>query len=172
MMKISKLQFIAFEGDSNHPFPAPQDALPTQPVFRLLPSLRNIDKWKYWYTSCSMKDASKVYPCIDGVVNSRWYQTLTGLLVEFADGHRDPVGWVRLDWLTEPISLDTRGNIYIRRAGKQLFFEGATFETQKPVIRRNEGRLEVRQFDTLEWCFSIKPRRNFLSNGRDDMGWH
>ncbi|RTE78076.1 hypothetical protein BHE90_007448 [Fusarium euwallaceae] len=167
-----KLQFIAFEGDNNHPFPASQDALPTQPVSRLLPSLKDIDKWEYWYTSCSMKGASKIYLCVDGVVSSRWYQTLTGLLVEFADGHRDSVGWVRLDWLTEPIALDTRDNLYIRRAGNQLFFERATFETQKPATKPNKRRLEVRQADTLEWCFSIRPRRNFLSNGRDDLGWH
>lgn len=167
-----RLRFIAFEGDKNHPFPPPQDALPTLPESRLLPSMKSIDGWKYWYTSCSMREASKIYPCVDGVVSSRWYQTLTGLLVEFADGRRESVGWVRLDWLTEPIVLYTRDNLYIRRAGSQLFFEGTTFETQKPATRRNKGRLEVRQSDTLEWCFSIMPRRNFLSNGRDDLGWH
>lgn len=119
-----------------------------------------------------MREASKIYPCVDGLVSSRWYQTLTGLLVEFADGHRESVGCVRLDWLTEPITLDTRDNLYIRRAGNQLFFEGATFETQKSVTRLNKRRLEVRRSDTLEWCFSIKPRRNFLSNGSNDLGWH
>ncbi|KAI8713314.1 hypothetical protein NCS52_01275300 [Fusarium sp. LHS14.1] len=170
MERIFMLRFIAFEGDKNHPFPPPQDALPTLPESRQLPSMKSIDGWKYWYTSCSMKGASKIYPCVDGVASSRWYQTLTGLLVEFADGRRESIGWVRPDWLTEPIVLYRRDNLYIHRAGNQLFFEGTTFETQKPETRRNKGRLDVRQSDTLEWCFSIKPRRNLLSNGREDLG--
>ncbi|KAL2670785.1 hypothetical protein Neosp_014587 [[Neocosmospora] mangrovei] len=87
--KMFSLRFIAFEGDENHPFPPPQDALPTLPESRLLPSMKSIDGWKYWYTSCSMREASKIYPCVDGVASSCWYQTLIGLLVEFADGRRD-----------------------------------------------------------------------------------
>ncbi|KAM0438950.1 hypothetical protein ACHAPT_001711 [Fusarium lateritium] len=170
MWNLDNLQYVAFEGGDSHPFPAAQDALPTLPAPRPTLPTESFGKWKYWYTSCSMRGASRIYPCIDGAVNSDSYQAIIGLLVEFANGQRESVGWVRLDWVAEPIALHEGDKLCILGGGAKLFLEVVTFPNREPAKTRQDGRLEVDQSDILEWCFSISPRRNFLFNGHDHLG--
>lgn len=80
-----------------------------------------------------------------------------GMLLCYADGHRECVGQFRLDWVAEPIAVGKTDKLYIcgKRTNKSWAYV-ATVVTRAPTNRADGQWLDVPQAGVLEWWFSSR----------------
>ncbi|KAF5020171.1 hypothetical protein F66182_7811 [Fusarium sp. NRRL 66182] len=132
---------------------APFDNLPKLPVaISNYPSSISSEVWLH--TSCSMAHLTEIQPCVD---KTRTHQPIIGMLLHYADGHRECVGQFRLDWASELIMLSETDNVFIcgKRTGEGRGYV-STITASAPVGDSSERWLHIEQTGTLEWWFSLR----------------
>lgn len=128
-----------------------QDMPPNLPVsISHCPYTQSNEVWLH--SSCTMPHVTEVYACVNRTAPHR---QVMGMLLCYADGHRECVGQFRLDWVAEPIMVGETDKLYIcGKRTKESWGYVAAVTTRAPV-NRTEGRwLDVAQVGTLEWWFS------------------
>lgn len=74
----------------------------------------------WYYSTCRLENVVGITCCIDTVRN---YQPIIGMLIEYAEGHRECVGHYRLDKAAEPFKRDLEdheGELRIGMSRNQL----------------------------------------------------
>lgn len=96
----------------------------------------------------------EVYPCIN---RTSLYQPVIGMLLHYADGHRECVGQFRRDWVAEPVSVGNSDKLFIcGKRTKECWGYVANVTCQEPRSRSESRWLDVAQAGTLEWWFSSR----------------
>ncbi|KAM5352737.1 hypothetical protein ACJ41O_005459 [Fusarium nematophilum] len=130
-----------------------QDMLPNPPVsISRFPYTQSNEVWVH--SSCTMLHVTEVHACIN---RTDPHRPVTGMLLCYADGHRECMGHLRLDWVGEPILVGETDKLYIcgKRTKKNWGYVAAV--TTRAPVSGAEGRwLDVAQAGTLEWWFSSR----------------
>lgn len=106
----------------------------------------------------------EAYPCIN---NTDAYRPVVGMLLHYADGHRESIGQVRLDWVVEPIMVSELEKLYFRgKRTKKSWGYVAYVTTEPPASRGRTNWLDVGRAGTLEWWFSPRHSVLFYNNIR------
>lgn len=142
------VELIAFEKGDIAPS---QATLPSLPVsISDCPYTQSNKPWLHsWYT---MSHMTAVQACINRTAR---HQPVMGMLLCYADGHRECLGQFRLDWVAEPVVVGEMDKLYLcGKRTKQNWGYVAVVTTQAPVDRTAGRWLDVAQAGTLEWWFS------------------
>lgn len=90
-----------------------------------------------------------------------------GMLLHYADGHRESIGQFRLDWAVEPIMVAKLEKLYFcGKRTKKSWGYVAHVTTEPPASRARSSWLDVDQAGTLEWWFSTRHSVLFYNNIR------
>ncbi len=148
-----QIEAVAFEQD-NRPLTTTTDtdALPPLPIPNS-PHTSSLDGW--CYSSCSLESVTEIHPCTN---KKSLHPSVMGMLLCYADGHRECVGEFRLDWVAKPVMVRKMDNIYIFREGPSGGGRGTNTYVTAVTTRASESRVESRwhevaQAGTLDWWF-------------------
>ncbi|KAH7129632.1 hypothetical protein B0J13DRAFT_140093 [Dactylonectria estremocensis] len=142
---------------------ASPDALPEVPrSISTPPYTQSNEIWLH--SSCSLLGVVEVHPCIN---NTSAYRPVMGMLLHYADGHRESIGQFRLDWAVEPIIVAKLEKLYFcGKRTKKSWGYVAYVTTEPPGSRAQSSWLDVGQAGTLEWWFSSRHSVLFYNNIR------
>lgn len=158
------VELVAFEQGSPHSATTSPDMLPTLPVsISHCPYTQSNEVWLH--SSCSMQRVTEVHPCIKMTTPHR---PVIGMLLSYADGHRECVGQFRLDWVAESIMIGDTDKLYIcGKRTKECWGYVAAVTVRAPASRAEGRWLDVTQAGTLEWWFSS--RHSVLYHGSNRL---
>ncbi|KND86482.1 hypothetical protein TOPH_08886 [Tolypocladium ophioglossoides CBS 100239] len=85
------------------------------------------------------------------------HRPVMGMLLYYADGHRECVGQFRLDCVVEPIMIGDTDKLYIcGKRTKECWGYVADVTSRAPASGAKGRWLDVAQAGTLEWWFSSR----------------
>ena len=163
------IKFVAFDQGTARPttvnpgMPPSPGMLPEAPrSISTPPYTQSNEIWLH--SSCSMLGVVEVYPCVN--VTSA-YRPVIGMLLIYADGHRESIGQVRLDWALKPIRVAKLEKLYFcGKRTKKSWGYVAHVTTEPPAGQTRSRWLDVGRAGTLEWWFSSRHSVLFYNNTR------
>lgn len=115
----------------------------------------------WMYTACSLDQVTGIRLCIE---ESKQHRSVVGMLLWYADGHRECVGQWRFDWASERVPVSETGKLYVCthriERGK---FAGHSYVSTVAVQAPSQGKApladdgrwgEIPWKGSLEWWFS------------------
>lgn len=127
----------------------PAKSIPAEPY-----KLKDAPHPLWQYTSCSLSNLREIQPCIE---THEDFQQVVGMLLSYADGHRESVGQMRLDQMAEPISIAKNDILFFHSKAAPDGLKHIDFvTTQAPEVKEEGCWLEVYLYGTLEWWFWIE----------------
>ncbi|KAF4968626.1 hypothetical protein FSARC_4001 [Fusarium sarcochroum] len=141
-------ELMAFE---KHNTTSTDDELPKLPVSTSgRPHKQSSQDWLY--SSCTMSRVTEIHACIDQTAPHR---PVVGMLLNYADNHRECVGQFRPDWAIEPIHVGETDKIHIcSKKTEQDMGHVVAVATCPPVQDSSDSWASVEQTGTLGWWFS------------------
>lgn len=106
----------------------------------------------------------EAHPCIN---STAVYRPVVGMLLHYADGHRESIGQVRLGWVVEPIVVTELEKLCLHGKRTEKSWGYVAYVTTEPPARLDGSNwLEVGRAGILEWWFSSRHSVLFYSNTR------
>lgn len=120
---------------------------------------------KRWIrTACSLQHIVEIQPCVK---RDDPNQPVIGMLLCYADGHREGLGKVRLDWVVEPLIIRSTDKLRMRFDQDNLGrLYVATLTTGVPKKGDDDLWIDMPQNGILEWWFFLQRRVFFYQGGR------
>ncbi len=144
-----EIKYLAFE-DISHPAvrPYPESLVPASPFS----GTQYNEPW--FFSSCSLKGVIEITLCRSSSLS---YTPISGMLVQYTDGHRACLGQLRFDWALETVHMEQNTGLYIGSGRTRKRFAYVAEVTAHPPSDRSKlSWMDVHWDEILEWWFSSR----------------